>query len=245
MPSRAAVYSAQTPRPFYGPARPPRGASKPQVDTRPRLALLQLQKHPYFDEQYALLLRELSARFQVDHITNRTQASLLFRNGWHSIVLATDQALADPDNYVLREEARLFIHRGGSLILCCHFAAAAPRLDVEKFFSSFGLYWRTGDYHRTEHDLNRAIAGVDIGGLRPRYSQHAVHLRDVDPRHAIYLPAATAYVQSSVCPPSPIEDKTQTPTALATVGQGRLGFMGDVNVEEGTIRTVLTICGRQ
>ncbi|CAK1355398.1 hypothetical protein CB0940_00875 [Cercospora beticola] len=245
MPSRAAVYSAQTPRPFYGPARPPRVATKPQVDTRPRVALLQLQKHPYFDEQYALLLRELSARFQVDVITNRTQASHLFRNGWHSIVLATDQALAESNDYVLRDEARVFVQRGGTLILCCHFAAAAPRLDVEKFFSSFGLYWRSGDYHRTEHDLNYAIAGVDTGDLKPRYSQQAVHLRDVDPRHAMYLPAATAYVQSSVCPPSPIEDKTQTPTALAAVGQGRLGYLGDVNVEEGTVRTMLTLCGQQ
>lgn len=243
MPSRAAVYSQQTVRPFFGPVRPPPHTSMLRIDRRPKVALLQLKKQPSFDGKFSRLLSGLSAKANVDLITTEAQAGMLFSGRW-PIVLATDQALAEPKHIALRDAARQFVARGGTLIFCCHFPSLVHDLDATKLFSSFGLYWRTGDYHRTEHTINRAARRVNAATLTPRYSPEARHLRDVDAADAIYLPTAAAYIQSRVCPPSPIEDRSQTPAALTRIGMGKLGYLGDVHGEDGPMETVLlTMCG--
>lgn len=189
------------------------------------------------------MISELSSRTNVECITTSNRASTVFNNTWPSIVLVTDTAIVDPDNYQLREDALNFVERGGTLILCCHFPCPIHKQGIDKLFSSFGLYWRSGDYHSTEHDINASVRGFDVGGLAPKYSQQALHLRDVDSKDAIYLPSASAYVQSHVCPPSPIEDRSQTPAALTAYGKGMLGYLGDVNGEAQTIQILLTMCG--
>jgi hypothetical protein len=35
----------------------------------------------------------------------------------------------------------------------------------------------------------------------------------------------------------------QAPVALSKVGEGRLGYVGDVNAEEGSVTVVLALCG--
>lgn len=243
MPSRAAVYSQQTIRPFFGPARPPPHTSTAQIDRRPKVALLQLNKQPGFDGKFSRLLSGLSAKAKVDSITTDAQAVAVF-SGRYPIVLVTDQALAEPKHMALRDEARQYVARGGTLIFCCHFPSFVHDQDATKLFSSFGLYWRTGDYHRTEHTINQAARRINAATLTPRYSPEARHLRDVDAADAIYLPTTAAYIQSRVCPPSPIEDRSQTPAALTGIGMGKLGYLGDVHGEDGAMAIVLlTMCG--
>lgn len=244
MPSRAAVYSQQTERPFFGPARPPQHISKPNIDRKPKVALLQLKKQADFDAKFARLLSGLSAKANVSLFTTEAQAETLFRINRYQIILATDQALAEPRHIALRNEARQFVLRGGTLIFCCHFPSLVRDLDASKLFSSFGLYWRTGEYHRTEHAINQAARRINAAALTSRYSPEARHLRDVDTVDAIYLPAACSYAQSCVAPPSTIEDSSQTPAALTGIGMGKLGYLGDVHAEDGAMESVLlNMCG--
>ncbi|KAL9534710.1 hypothetical protein SMMN14_00981 [Sphaerulina musiva] len=249
MPSRAAVYSQQTARPFFGPARPPQppppphAANKPKIDRRPKLALLQLNKQPAFERTFSRLLSGLSEKADVDSVTTEAQASVLFSSNLYPIILATDQALAEPRYDALRDEARQFVqNHGGTLVFCCHFPSFVHDMDAMKLFSSFGLYWRTGEYQRAEYTINRAARRTDAAALMSRYSPEARHLCDVDPADAIYLPAPAACVQSCVWPPS--TNKSQTPAALTGIGLGKLGYLGDVHGDEGTMETVLiTMCG--
>lgn len=234
MPSRTAVYSSlavpQTTRPFFGPPRP-----------RPVVLLLQLQKESFFDDQYEQLLCLLKTKADVQSITSRSAASGLFNSPSRHVVLATDQALTQAKNSPLRDEARQYVRTGGTLIFCCHFPGQTSVPDMDKLFTSFGLQWQYGNYHRTEHSIND-MGRIDTTGLSPRYSQKAVHLQKVSKQDAIYLPSMTSHIQSMVFPPSPIEDLTQTPAALTSCGRGRVGYLGDVNGEEETDNVVLAMC---
>ena len=42
---------------------------------------------------------------------------------------------------------------------------------------------------------------------------------------------------------TPIDDLTQTPVALASFGDGQVGYTGDMNGEEGTDMVVLAFLG--
>lgn len=49
--------------------------------------------------------------------------------------------------------------------------------------------------------------------------------------------------ESLVLPPERVQDLQQTPIALTNMGRGKLGYVGDVNGEEGTDAVVLAMCG--
>ena len=71
------------------------------------------------------------------------------------------------------------------------------------------------------------------GGLEGSYSQKAVFLAGVSRGDAIYVPSSRSRTQSMVFAPESV-DVGQTPVALAKVGDGLVGYVGDVNNEEGS-----------
>ena len=78
--------------------------------------------------------------------------------------------------------------------------------------------------------------------LEPRYSQKPVFLKGVNPNDALYLPSAESVIESRVFASSPV-DKEQTPVAWAKFEDGWIGYVGDVNGEEGSNEVILKMCG--
>ena len=91
------------------------------------------------------------------------------------------------------------------------------------------------------------FARLNKSSLEGTYCPKAVFLKHVAPDASLYSfsyePASESESDSEslVVQPPPV-DQTQTAVAFAPVGQGWLGYIGDVNNEEGSQKFVTTTC---
>lgn len=133
--------------------------------------------------------------------------------------------------------------RGGTLIFGGVFSSFSRPSDIKNMFTTLGLRWESGDYHRTTCTVNPAMAQVNIRDLVQSYSQKALHLKNVRSSDAIYLPSSDSRIQSMVFAPDQVDDHSQTPAAFGPAGRGKVGYLGDVNAEDGTTNVLLAMCG--
>ena len=119
---------------------------------------------------------------------------------------------------------------------------------VKIFKDWFGKPWNfTGDwYRRTTHDLQTAaqIPALIKLTLPLKYNVKACMLSNVDATDRVYCTAEGAMVQSLVCMPG-FNGTTLTsglcPVALSSFGNGKLGFIGDVNGEHETVKVMIAL----
>jgi hypothetical protein len=130
-------------------------------------------------------------------------------------------------------EAVRFVQWGGTLIFGIGFPSFTSREEYKTLFKAFGLPWESGEYFRGEFEFNGTVEHLGSVALSPKYSQKALHLRNVERRDAVYLPSAS----------SPTADLTQTPAAFRDNHPGKIGYLGDVNMEEETHQVLLAMCG--
>ncbi|KAF9638133.1 hypothetical protein BFW01_g9030 [Lasiodiplodia theobromae] len=134
---------------------------------------------------------------------------------------------------------------GGTVVFCKKFSGDSSLPHMEDVFSTaFGLPWKAFCYHRSTfmlrvENMRRLSLAAD---LAPQYSVKAVHLMDVEEKDRLYVPRSDSYIESFVFAPEPI-DQNETPVAWADVGEGMVGYIGDVNSEEGSKRVLLAMCG--
>ena len=109
----------------------------------------------------------------------------------------------------------------------------------------WNLPWQFGDYHSTNVSVNpRATHPFEKGIFPTEYSQKAVHLVGVGEIDRMYVPAGQSRTQSMVPGFGGLDvDHDATPVAWAEVGEGMVGFVGDVNTEEGSSKVMLAMCG--
>ena len=72
-----------------------------------------------------------------------------------------------------------------------------------------------------------------MSSLPNSYSQKAVFLAHVARDDSVYLPSSDSVTQSLVFPPSPA-NQNEAAVAFTKVGEGWLGYIGDVNNEQGS-----------
>ena len=105
--------------------------------------------------------------------------------------------------------------------------------------------WKFGQYFRTTVVLQGSANGRGHrdwrNGLPAAYSSKAVFLRNVAPSDAWYVSPPGSMSESLVLGPEPVNEETSV--AFAKVGDGWLGYTGDVNDEEGTHAAVLAMMG--
>jgi hypothetical protein len=76
--------------------------------------------------------------------------------------------------------------------------------------------------------------------LPENYSQKAVFLSNVEPNDSVYSPSPESRTQSRVFAAAPV-NQNQTPIAFTQVGDGRVGYIGDVNNEAGSQAVILAM----
>jgi len=210
-----------------------------------RVLAISLHNQPWFDEMYAPLLTALrsNAEFQrAEHSTSAIQ--FLSQLPEPSAVLITDEALTLRENSAVWEAVLEYVRRGGTAIVMGLFPSFVQPNSMKPFFSRAGLHWGAGSYHRTTLALNRAA--VDVANARKlpqRYSQKAVFVNNVVPENMWYKTDDNSVVQSAVFPPTSANTTGETAVAMATVGRGKLGYVGDVNAEDGSNAVILAMCG--
>jgi hypothetical protein len=74
---------------------------------------------------------------------------------------------------------------------------------------------------------------LPMSSLPNRYSQKAVFLAHVASDDSVYLPSSDSVIQSRVFLPEP-SNPNEAAVAFTRVGEGWLGYIGDVNNEQGS-----------
>ncbi|KAJ9217056.1 hypothetical protein DTO166G4_1516 [Paecilomyces variotii] len=217
---------------------------------RPRVLLLSIDSKPWFDEMYSHLVDKLFEHATIQRASNSDAAVRYLSANHPDAILATDPGLTDPSNSRALDSVLTYVRSGGVLIFCCLFSSFINAPTFNRFMrTKLNFPWAFGNYHRTTVYLNqRAVLSSATNRhlakerLPQSYSQKAVHLKNVDNAVALYLPGRDSVVESHVFPPGPV-NREQTPVAFQNLGQGCVGYIGDVNGEEGSDQVILAMCG--
>ncbi|RMZ85141.1 hypothetical protein DV738_g37, partial [Chaetothyriales sp. CBS 135597] len=198
-----------------------------------------------FHDVFARLVDQVEQRATVKHAGNTRQAlDLLYGDIKPKAILVTDANIATPRNRIVSEMLVEFAQNGGTVVHGGSFSSMIRPPDFNRLLEkTWNLPWKFGSYHRTIVALNKVADGIPPGVKLPSsYSQKAVFLTNVNKNAAWYLPTEDSVVDSAVFAPNPVPTN-ETPIVFAKVGKGWLGYIGDVNAEEGSDAVVLAMLG--
>ncbi|PFH60125.1 hypothetical protein XA68_11398 [Ophiocordyceps unilateralis] len=210
-----------------------------------RLLAISLHNPPWFDETYAPLLTAIRSKAEFQRAEDSASAlRFLSQQPEPTAILITDEALTLHKNRAVWEAVLDYVSRGGVAVVMGLFSSFVKPNKIKPFFSKPGLPWGAGSYHRTTLILNQAVVdAASVEKLAPSYSQKALFVNNVVPGDMWYRTDQDSVVESRVFPPDNAHTPGETAVALAKVGQGRLGYVGDVNAEAGSNAVVLAMCG--
>ncbi|KAG0298949.1 hypothetical protein BGZ98_010404 [Dissophora globulifera] len=210
-----------------------------------RVVAISLNNQPWFAEMYAPLLTALKSKAEFQQAENSTSAiQYLSQLPKPSAVLITDEALTVRKNSAVWDAVLEYVRGGGTAIVMGLFSSFVQPDSIKPFFSRAGLRWEAGSYHRTTLALNRAVVDVANASKLPQsYSQKAVFVNNVVSENMWYKTDDNSVVQSLVFPPTSANKSGETAVAMASVGGGKLGYVGDVNAEDGSNAVILAMCG--
>jgi hypothetical protein len=197
------------------------------------------------DAVHGRLLTKIAERSDFKRAKSPVEAlQLLEEHRTPQAIIVTDQGLLNQPNQTLSRRVVEYVRNGGRVVLGACFSSLVRPKDLDRYFGQvWDLPWRMSSYHRTTVSLNREARQLPGGSIPSSYSQKAVSLKGVEKYAAWYLPTATSTVESMVFSPQPISNLLETPVAFIDVGEGWLGYIGDVNGEEGTDSLLLGMAG--
>ena len=188
--------------------------------------IVSLEDFPPFVEMYKPLLDELNTMATVERATESESVIKGLAGQLPHAVLVSDAGISQHPAVYLKLLA--YIHNGGTLVFMGNFSSMIRPDEFAELVQAAGLFWRFGDYHRTTVYLNNSKQTSPHTSLPPSYSAKAVFLSGVSSKDKWYL--QRDYHQG------------QSPVALTNIGKGKIGFVGDVNGEEGSDAVVLAMC---
>ena len=162
-------------------------------------------------------------------------------------IILSDSALTSPKNSKLLTRLVAYARTGGTAVAALQFSNTVKTGELRSFFAAWGVPWDGGGYYRTTASLNPSgiPAPLNKDALLLEVSAMAVHLSRVPREHVVYLPTADSRIESRTHAPERLTpaQAQESPAALAPVGQGYVGYVGDVNGEQGSTRFVFEMCG--
>ncbi|KAI9716442.1 MAG: hypothetical protein M1812_005337 [Candelaria pacifica] len=222
-------------------------SNAPNNASRPTIFLLALDQQSFWDELYSNLVDSLAAKATIKRAVKPQPALTYLTNNTPSAIIVTDPAIvkSKATTNAVRDKVIEYARGGGIVVLATLFSSFVRPDDLSNWFrTSWDLPWESGDYHRTTVHLDSECRMRQLNQtvLPEEYSQKAVFLKNVAKDDAVYLPSANSRIESMVFAPSPVECE-QTPVVFAKIGEGWLGYIGDVNNESGSQAVVLAMCG--
>ncbi|UNI16723.1 hypothetical protein JDV02_003135 [Purpureocillium takamizusanense] len=213
--------------------------------SKARVLLVSLNRGQFFDEVYEPICGALMSKATLERVEEaNTAIRKLSDDPPPSAVLIADAALTLRQYTDVWDATLRYIHYGGTAVVMGNFPSFVRPDIMKSFFARAGLSWEAGSYHRTTLILNRDAAGFNSAtALSPRFSQKALFVRNVANSEAWYKTDECSIVESLVFAPTSTNTVGETAVALARVGDGNLGYVGDVNIEEGSVAVILAMCG--
>jgi ribonuclease HI len=196
--------------------------------TSPRILALCLECEDLFDDIYRDLVSSITSKTKMDRArTSDAALTLLSQEPRPSVILVTDGAITRERK--VWERVIDLMREGATVILAGCFSTMVNEGDFSRLFARVGLPWKRGSYHRTVVSLHRDVVGGDLARRLPAsYSQKALFAQNVEQ-------SAAWYSEGKWSPEAAV--------VFARVGQGRLGYIGDVNGEKSSNQVVLAMCG--
>ncbi|KAI1126214.1 hypothetical protein F5Y10DRAFT_267347 [Nemania abortiva] len=215
----------------------------------PRIVLISLSQilSSAVDKMYASFLSQLVSKATIQQVKEEKAALRLLREDPRpSAVLITDEALARDMLAHVWDAVLQYVRRGGTAVIMGTFPHFTSPSILEPFFAKAGLKWASNGLQKPTLVLNQEAVGSDLAAtLLPQYSQKAVSLKNVATSDAWYRPAEGSVTESPDSPPTSANNTTETPVAFTKVGDGHLGYVGDMILlnEVSSDAVVFAMCG--
>ncbi|KAL8981037.1 MAG: hypothetical protein Q9177_005699 [Variospora cf. flavescens] len=190
-----------------------------------------------FDELYQGVRAQIASLASTQEATSMESAQSLLSTQSFMAVLVVDGGSSVKEHNALQKQLVSYATVGGTVIFCCLFASFIRPPDMSQLWKNFNEPWKSGDYHRSTFYLSQKMKNV-FGSQRAKnlpseYSMKALHLANVPVGSRVYVPLEQSRTESRVFPPDAV-DSSQTPAAFHKYGSGWLGYIGDVNNEDGS-----------
>lgn len=166
-------------------------------------------------------------------------------------VFITDELIATPRYSAVWGAVIRYMQAGGTAICMGHFSCRLPTQYFRTFFSRAGLPWEFDGFELSQSLLNVDFLPREITDILP--SSHfakAVHLKNVGDaswyrlQHIVKTRSDDDVQMTDEQPSRNVQLlKDSSPVAMAQVGQGYLGFVGDVNSSEESNLVMIAMCG--
>jgi len=207
--------------------------------------LLSLENQEFFSSIHEHFLKAICAKVKVVQAKSLTEALPLLSSPDLAAVLVTDPGIVKRKNKKAATKLAEYVKSGGSAAIGGNFASFVSGREMEAFFrQTFDLSWTYGAYHRTTFVLNPSNeVAARNPSLANAYSMKTLHLGGISPEMAMYKPNEESRLESLVFAPVKIKNSLEAPAACTRVGQGHLGFLGDVNGEICSTNTLLAMLG--
>ncbi|KAH7010666.1 uncharacterized protein B0I36DRAFT_257578, partial [Microdochium trichocladiopsis] len=207
------------------------------------LSLLVQSQRASIEQSHEFLLHSLASSSNVSWASTVHEAlEHLDHEAPPQGILVANPAIVHPKYDEVSTKLVAYVRKGGIVIHGGFFSADIRPDDLERYMQAkWALPWRAGSYYRTTLYLNEEALPRTTTGLLSSYSQKAVFLEDVDPSMAWYAISDRSVVES-LAPGSEI-NLLDTPVAFARFEDGWIGYLGDVDGEEGTVAVILKMFG--
>ncbi|KAL9591476.1 MAG: hypothetical protein Q9179_007684 [Wetmoreana sp. 5 TL-2023] len=200
-----------------------------------------------FNDLYESLQSQIDTKYSTTEVKSAAAVKPLLSSPSLKAILVVDGGLSGGRCTALQTQLARYIKAGGTLIFCCLFSSFVSPLNADRLWSNFAMPWKFGDYHRSTFYLSQkatpAFGNQRAATLEREYSMKAVHLKDSTVDSKIYVPLEQSRVESMVFAPRPV-DQSQSPAVWAKCGEGWLGFIGDVNNEQGSQKLLMVMLGK-
>ncbi|KAF5618480.1 triacylglycerol lipase [Fusarium tjaetaba] len=207
---------------------------------KPWILAISLSHKPFLDEVFEPLMAQIWPKADFLRAEDTESVNRLFsREPPPTAVLITDEGLAEEQNSHVRHAVLRYVRGGGTAVVMGSFSSFVLPLNIKSFFAQAGLGWSAASYTGEEFVLNDAAVDSGLAAkMVPAYSTKALFLDNVAFNDAWYVTDEESNVSS------PTNAKAgESAVVFASVGNGKLGYVGDVNAEHGSNVAVLAMCG--
>ncbi|KAI1321701.1 hypothetical protein F5Y16DRAFT_416735 [Xylariaceae sp. FL0255] len=221
--AKAAIYQGEAPANFEN---MPISSSGAPIQGENRVLCLCLEYESMFNDIYADLISKITAKTEMTRAnTEKVALNFLTQSPPPSIILVTDAGVA---HHMKVWERVIDCLRGGStVVLAGCFSSFVNEGQFNRCFTKIGLPWKRGGYYRTDVSLRPGAVDDRLKTqLLPAYSQQCLYVQGVAGSDVWYA-----------------GHRDEAAVVFTKVGNGKLGYVGDVNGEKGSEVVVLAMLG--
>lgn len=207
------------------------------------IALLGEQSQTKFMKTFSKQLGQLERKTKVEVVIQRSALEqCLTSRSIRGVYIADGGILSYENSSALLPLFASYVKSGGTVLAGGLFPSSMNIPNSKAFFGAFGLTWEMGWYGRAVYEV---VPSSELGKKNPElaevYGMKAVNLKGINLDVPVYI--RNQDEDDSDEESERADDSFDAPVVRARVGQGSVGYVGDVNGEDETTDVVLAMFG--